>query len=444
MARKLGNKQYSMKFKQEVVTFLINCNSYPTTRNKFGVSYYSLRKWLREDNRKEAQKMARKQGKANYAQEFKIEVVFHSFESELTLGEVAKYWSIDITSLHRWRKQFKEDIKLLHSKRGMHKNHDRKFDIYDFDLKELSLYERKILGALIADRCNDWTRIERYQYIKLVGHSKMFLYQYTGITRQAYSKWLVKENPYNGYNKELANTVLDIHNNKPEMGHRVIADMLRQKWNKTEGIVVTDYKVLKVMQQLGIKGASNGKVKGESNKRQVNYDDRDLIRRQFRAKVKYTKWYMDFTYLKLNGQMYYVLFIVDGYDKEIMHLKMYKRKTGQVVANALSRLIKDRNIDGSKLIIHTDQGNEFTNQVVRRLCERNEIRQSFSRAGTPLDNALIESIIGNYKRTFKARYLKKKVSRVFISRKNTDWNLEYNTEIPQRILGSVPPLHYMQ
>lgn len=128
---------------------------------------------------------------------------------------------------------------------------------------------------------------------------------------------------------------------------------------------------------------------------------------------------MDFTYMKIKKQMYYVLFIVDGYDKEIVHLKMYKRKTGRVVANALKNLIKDRNIDGSKLIIHTDQGNEFTNQTIRKLCVSHNIRQSFSRAGTPLDNALIESIISNYKRTFRTRYLKEKISKVYVGRMNT-------------------------
>lgn len=62
----------------------------------------------------------------------------------------------------------------------------------------------------------------------------MFLYQYSGIIRQAYSKWLVKENPYNAYNKNLAHSVLEIHNAKPEIEHRVITDTLRQKWTTND------------------------------------------------------------------------------------------------------------------------------------------------------------------------------------------------------------------
>lgn len=444
MARKLGNKQYSLEFRNEVVSFLIEYNSYPLTKKKYGVSYFSLRKWIREDKRKEAQRMARKQGNKNYAPEFKTAVVIDSYESGKTLNEIVDDYNINISSLIRWRSQFKEDLNLLNSKRGQHTNHDCNYDIYDFNLDKMTKYEANTLSCIINNRTKEWTNIEKYQYIKLLGHSLMFLCKSIGIHRQSYYAWLKKENPYNAYDSNLVAKVQEIHLNKPEMGYRTITDSINQDWlNKEENsIKASDYKVRRIMRYLGITGAYNSKRKPNSERRIFNYDDKDLIRRQFRAKEKYTKWYMDFTYMKIKKQMYYVLFIVDGYDKEIVHLKMYKRKTGRVVANALKNLIKDRNIDGSKLIIHTDQGNEFTNQTLRKLCVSHNIRQSFSRAGTPLDNALIESIISNYKRTFRTRYLKEKISKVYVGRMNTKWNLEYNTEIPQRILGSVPPLFF--
>jgi putative transposase len=42
-------------------------------------------------------------------------------------------------------------------------------------------------------------------------------------------------------------------------------------------------------------------------------------------------------------------------------------------------------------ILHTDQGSEYTARRFRTACERIGIRQSMGRAGSALDNAVIES-----------------------------------------------------
>lgn len=190
------------------------------------------------------------------------------------------------------------------------------------------------------------------------------------------------------------------------------------------------------------KGIGNGRVhKPNYDKRNKFYDDRNIINRNFRSKEKYRKWYIDYTYMKVNGEFQYVLFIVDGYDKEVMHQQAYKKKTTRNVVNAVKKLIKERNVDTTKLIIHTDQGNEFTSGKMAKLCESFEILQSFSRAGKPLDNALIESIISQYKRGVKV-YKRKIASTRTLNKFNNEWNYLYNYEYTQRCLGCVPPRYY--
>lgn len=123
--------------------------------------------------------------------------------------------------------------------------------------------------------------------------------------------------------------------------------------------------------------------------------------------------------MKVNGEFQYVLFIVDGYGKEIMHQQAYKKKTTMNVISDIKKLIKERDIDTSNLIIHTDQGNEFTSSLMANLCEKLDITQSFSRAGKPLDNALIESIISQYKRGVRV-YKKKIASKRILNKFNNE------------------------
>ena len=48
-------------------------------------------------------------------------------------------------------------------------------------------------------------------------------------------------------------------------------------------------------------------------------------------------------------------------------------------------------------IVHTDQGSQYCSPAFTTLLKRNGIVQSMSRAGTPLDNAVIESFFGWFK-----------------------------------------------
>ena len=43
------------------------------------------------------------------------------------------------------------------------------------------------------------------------------------------------------------------------------------------------------------------------------------------------------------------------------------------------------------MILHTDQGSEYTAGVFRQACQRLSVRQSMGRPGSALDNAVIES-----------------------------------------------------
>lgn len=49
------------------------------------------------------------------------------------------------------------------------------------------------------------------------------------------------------------------------------------------------------------------------------------------------------------------------------------------------------------LIIHSDQGSQYTSKAFIEFCDTNKIKQSMSKAGCPYDNAPMESFYGKLK-----------------------------------------------
>jgi hypothetical protein len=78
------------------------------------------------------------------------------------------------------------------------------------------------------------------------------------------------------------------------------------------------------------------------------------------------------------------------------------------------------------VILHTDQGSEYTGQLFRQACHRLGIRQSMGRPGSALDNAAIEAWHSTLEFELRARefFPTKAIARTRVAA----WIDEYNRE----------------
>ncbi len=82
--------------------------------------------------------------------------------------------------------------------------------------------------------------------------------------------------------------------------------------------------------------------------------------------------------------------IIDLYDRHVVSYKISRFNNNQLVTNTLNEAIKkEKDVHG--LIIHSDQGFQYTSNEYKAICESNGITISMSRKGTPIDDAPIES-----------------------------------------------------
>lgn len=177
------------------------------------------------------------------------------------------------------------------------------------------------------------------------------------------------------------------------LGHRSMRIFLRRK-----GIYLSKTTVFKYMnKELRLlcvcRRRRPGYKKGRAHKIFPN-----LLERHFEAAGKNRVWCTDFTYLFLSsGALRYNCTIIDLYDRSVVASETGKGITSELAIQALEKALKSQKVKPKGLILHSDQGCQFTSLSFVLYCKEHGIRQSMSRAGCPYDNAPMERYFSSLK-----------------------------------------------
>ena len=116
----------------------------------------------------------------------------------------------------------------------------------------------------------------------------------------------------------------------------------------------------------------------------------NLLNRNFTTDAANKVWDTDITYLIFKGSRAYLSTIIDLYDRHVVSYIISKRNDTKLVMDTLNNaLAKEKDVHG--LIIHSDQGFQYTSHEYKVVCESNGIQISMSRKGMPIDDSPIES-----------------------------------------------------
>lgn len=174
----------------------------------------------------------------------------------------------------------------------------------------------------------------------------------------------------------------------------MIQDLLRN-----EGIRKSKNTILKYMQEMGLKSIVRRR-KPAYQKGSAHKIFKNLLNRKFEATKPNQIWCTDFTYLYLsNGKTRYNCTIIDLYDRSVVATLNGNYITSQLAINTLKIAIA-RHKPGSGLILHSDQGSQYTSKDFTDFCSKSKISQSMSRAGCPYDNAPMERFYNSLKNEF--------------------------------------------
>ncbi len=198
--------------------------------------------------------------------------------------------------------------------------------------------------------------------------------------------------------KEILEKIKYIYyNNNRVVGHRPMLIFLKRYGYNISKTTVHKY----MNKDLGLSSIIMRKkpryIKGSSHKIFNNLIDRD-----FNVDRKNMAWCTDFTYMRdPNGKFRYNCAIIDLYDRSVIASKNSSYIDSNLAIQTL-KMALEKEKHPKDVILHSDQGSQYTSWEFVDFCKNNKVKQSMSKSGCPYDNAPME----RYYNTFKSSFYK--------------------------------------
>lgn len=234
--------------------------------------------------------------------------------------------------------------------------------------------------------------------------------------------------------KEIKEQIKSIyHQHKGRYGYRRITDELNNK-----GININHKTVSRLMRLLALKSVIRIKkyksYKGEQGKIAPN-----ILERNFRATAPNQKWATDVTEFNVSGNKLYLSPIIDLFNQEIISYELTERPMFNQVVMMLNKAFKTIP-NNTNLVLHSDQGWQYQMKQYQHLLQQKGIKQSMSRKGNCLDNAIIENFFGIIKS--ELFYLKKYKSIEQLKQEIKEYINYYNNDRIKSNLNKMSPIKY--
>lgn len=175
-------------------------------------------------------------------------------------------------------------------------------------------------------------------------------------------------------------------------GYRNIhQDLLEAKVNCGRDRVLRLMQIAELHAQRGYK-APKGYYSSEPNLTAPN-----VLDRQFEVPRPNQWWVSDITYIHTYEGFLFLAVVMDLFARNIIGWSMAARITDDLVLNALTMAYWRRKPAGT-VMLHTDQGSQYTSGNCKKLLKTLNIKPSMSRRGNCHDNAVAESFFANLKK----------------------------------------------
>ncbi|NEW04325.1 IS3 family transposase [Bacillus megaterium] len=333
-------------------------------------------------------------GRKVYDRQFKMAAVQLVLEENLFVKEVAKELSIHPNTLYRWVSEYEEYGESAFPGRGSALYNSqyemKKLKRENEELrKELDL-PKKVPGLLEEKEC------VRFQFLKENKHNYNIkkACKTLNISRSGYYEYLQRKPS----KRALENEVLRVEIQEIFKEHKGRYGSLRvTKVLEKKGIKVNRKRVGKLMREMNLYAKGSRYRYKRYNKKSPSIERPNLLNQVFHTDGRNKIWVGDITYIPTQKGTLYLAVFVDMYSRKVSGWSMSTRMKDSLVIDAfLQGYNKEHPPTG--LIIHTDQGSQYTGNNFQAILKKYGAVSSVSRKGNPYDNALMESFYKTIKR----------------------------------------------
>jgi transposase InsO family protein len=226
--------------------------------------------------------------------------------------------------------------------------------------------------------------------------------EFFGVSRAAYYEWVKRMAQADPDQVHMEQVQAVFEASHKTYGYRRITIHLQQKL----GILINHKAVLRLMHKLNIRSQAR-KRKMYKKLEEIGTYHRypNVLNRDFAAAKPNQKWVTDVTYIYTRQGWAYLSTIKDLFDGFIVAYVFTQNNSIALVTNTVQQAKqKEKVTDG--LILHSDQGTQYTSQAYHVLVAEYNITASMSRRGNCWDNAPMENFFGHLKEEYLRHFRK--------------------------------------
>ncbi len=208
-----------------------------------------------------------------------------------------------------------------------------------------------------------------------------------GVSRSGYYAWRSrKQSNRQRQDDALTKRIEKIHRESRETygAPRVHVELAE------EGTRIGRKRVARLMRRANIAGVSRRRSFRTTVRDPKGRPAPDLVDRNFSATKPNQLWVADMTYIPTATGFLYLAVVLDVYSRKIVGWSMSSRLVTEIVIDALSMAIKQRQ-PAQGVIHHSDQGCQYTSIEFGKRCREAGVRPSMGSVGDCYDNAMCES-----------------------------------------------------
>ncbi len=177
-------------------------------------------------------------------------------------------------------------------------------------------------------------------------------------------------------------------------GERFSAAAIRHKL-KAQGYEIGVKRIKRLMAEMNLVPISRRNVTFYYNP--SSYGRKNKLKRQFTQTEPNKVWVSDITYIFLDGKQYYLCVVIDLFSRKVISYKLSDSAPAALVCETAKAAYVKRG-KPEDVLFHSDLGTQYTAYEFFNLVKELKFEQSFSRPGTPFDNAVAESFFATFKK----------------------------------------------
>ena len=163
-------------------------------------------------------------------------------------------------------------------------------------------------------------------------------------------------------------------------------------------------KVYRIMKAAGIRSQRGYKRHPGFKSGGISHVAPNTLKRGFDVAQPNTTWVTDFTYIRTHEGWLYLTVVIDLFSRQVVGWSMKNNPKADLVIDALLMAIWRRK-PKEKVLIHSDQGVQYTCSDWKKFATDNNMELSMSRRGNCHDNAVAESFFS----LLKTERIKRKI-----------------------------------